>query len=229
MWQVVSQNTCCLSSCSHCPHLFAHRNHYGHDSIGDNTISILSTCILAGLVMELRDFEIRKWAEAGNLYPYNPLHVNPASIDLTLSHTWIDLYKPDVLNQSEVISIYAPSLRTFIHNFLFPWDRHPTAILASTEEWMRIHPNMAAQIKLKTTPTREGLGHPIADWIDPGYYGKLTMMLTANKDIHMPVGMRICQLILKELAGPVETPYDRVGHYVGQYKPTLSWRVDHDN
>ena len=153
--------------------------------------------------------------------------INPASIDLRLSNQWRDLEAPDVVRISNYITLYPRTLRVEIHNWLaklFKLERKPTAILASTLESIIIEPDQAASIKLKTTPTREGLGHPIADWVDPGFMGQLTLMLYANKEITLRTGSRLVQMVIFKLDGPVANPYGILGHYQDQRGPTPSWR-----
>src|SRR3990167_2774821 len=165
--------------------------------------------------MYLTDSEIYEWAEEGGIIPFRPEHINPASIDLCLGSEWRDIEYPNTLNTPDKdgnICIFKASDRnSHIHL--------PSAILAITEEWINIPDNMVGQIKLKSTPTRMGLGHPIADWIDPGYEGKLTLMLNAVKDIRLPVGIRIVQLVLCKLGKSVSKSYLVTGHYQGQTVP----------
>lgn len=176
--------------------------------------------------MILRDIELREWVET-NIWPIDKGSINPASIDLKLDCHWRDIEEPEVVRESDTITIYPRTLGADIYNFFAKWlkiSRRPTAILASTLESMIIEPDEAASIKLKTTPTREGLGHPIADWVDPGFSGQLTLMLYANKKITLRAGERIVQMVVFKLNGEVAHPYGVAGHYQGQRGPTPSWR-----
>jgi dCTP deaminase len=180
--------------------------------------------------MIYRDIELRNWVET-NIWPIDKSCINPASIDLKLHAKWRDVEKPEVLEDSSSITIHPRTLRVEIHNFFAKWlklPRKPTAILASTLESVIIEPDEAASIKLKTTPTREGLGHPIADWVDPGFRGQLTLMLYANKEITIHAESRIVQMVVFKLEGPVTYPYGIQGHYQGQHGPTPSWRESDD-
>lgn len=173
-----------------------------------------------------RDVELHEWVES-NIWPIDHDCINPASIDLKLDSHWRDVECPEVVKDSDTITIYPRTLRVEIYNFFAKWlklERKPTAILACTQESMIIEPYEAASIKLKTTPTREGLGHPIADWVDPGFSGQLTLMLYANKEITLKTGDRIVQMVVYELSGPVNKSYRAAGHYSGQRGPTPSWR-----
>jgi deoxycytidine triphosphate deaminase len=183
------------------------------------------------MYMILKDVDLLPWAER-NIHPFDKSCINPASIDLRLDDAWRDIDEPDKIVNSTYIDIYPRTLRVDIYNRLAKWrkwPRKPTAILASTLETVIIHPDKAASIKLKTTPTREGLGHPIADWVDPGFVGQLTLMLYANKAIRLEKGSRIVQLVVFQLDGPVGKDYGETGHYFGQWGPTPSWRMSNDN
>lgn len=171
--------------------------------------------------MFLSDREIKEWARNGGIYPYVEDHVNPASIDLTLGREWRDLEFPDITNSSDRVIIYSP-LDVSILSKYNSLKSMPTAILAITEEWVEIPDNMVGMIKLKSTPSRLGLAHPIADWVDPGYKGKLTLMLNAVKTLTLPVGIRVVQLTLCKLSGSVERSYAQTGHYNYQTSPTIA-------
>ena len=178
--------------------------------------------------MILRDIELLPWARR-NVHPFDENCINPASIDLRLDSKWRDIDEPNIVRSSPYISIFPRTLRVEIHNYLAKWLRHrrkPTAILATTLETVIIGPDKAASIKLKTTPTREGLGHPIADWVDPGFVGQLTLMLYANKAVNLQVGSKIIQMVVFQLDGPVGRDYGVTGHYQGQRGPTPSWRLE---
>ena len=180
--------------------------------------------------MIYRDIELRKWIKT-NIWPIDSACINSASIDLRLDYEWRDIERPKIVNDTEFITIYPRTLRVEIYNWFAKWlkiDRKPTAILASTLETVTIEPYEAASIKLKTTPTREGLGHPIADWIDPGFIGQLTLMLYANKEITLRPCDRIVQMVIFKLDGPVDHPYGILGHYQNQRGPTQSWRVSNE-
>lgn len=177
--------------------------------------------------MPLSDLEIISWAEQDGISPYFPEDINPASIDLRLGCDWIDFEDPKHKIQSlSAITLYPRTLRVELHNMLCKWlpiRRKPTAILAITRQWIRMPSNVAGEIKLKTTPTRKGLGHPIADWIDPGYNGRLTLMLHAVKEIRLAYNQKICQLVLWPMNQAAYNPYAVHGHYMNQAVPMIAW------
>ncbi len=179
--------------------------------------------------MPLPDHRIIEWAKAGGIRPFVEKHVNPASLDLCVGKLWRDLERPDAVIYADEITIYPRTISTELYNFIakiFGMKRRLTAVMAITEEWLIIPSNVAAMLKLKSTPIREGLGYPIADWIDPGYSGRLTMLLTANRKITIHAGQRLVQIVLERMAESCETPYYLKGHYNNQLIPTLAWRED---
>lgn len=179
-----------------------------------------------GSSMILQDFRLIEWAKAGNVHPYDPTCINPASIDLRLGWKWRDIERPDqILYQNHVI-IYPRTIITDMYNALadiLDKPRMSTCILATTFEWVYVHEDQAGSIKLKTTPSRKGLGHPIADWVDPGFKGQLTLMLHAHKKMVLHSHERIVQLVIFQLNAPVAKPYEITGHYFNQSGPTLAW------
>jgi dCTP deaminase len=99
---------------------------------------------------------------------------------------------------------------------------HPGAfLLASTVELVRLGPGLAAQLDGVSTNGRLGLMvHSTAGWVDPGFYGQLTLELS-NVNPRWPIvltpGMRIAQLCVFRCSSPAITPYR--GRYQGQTGP----------
>lgn len=141
---------------------------------------------------------IRKWAENGGIWPYNPAHVNPASIDLCIGDKFVDLESDCRFTLSEIT--------------ITPGQ----AILASTFEWIRMPTNAAGVLYLKSSRAREGLDHALAGWIDPGFCGNLTLELHAHRSVTIRSGQRVVQLVLMQTTGHAQ--YN--GRYQGQTGPT---------
>lgn len=172
------------------------------------------------------DRDIRHWAENGGIRPYEPKNINPASIDLRIGSPWIDITYPDTIHNKTLVLYPRDSAYELFYRFIGKrlGKPHRTfAALATTMEHVNFTDRMAGMIKLKTTPTRMGLGHPIADWIDPGFCGQLTMALHTFKPISLPVGLRIVQLVILDTVTP-DLPYSKTGHYQGQLGPTPAWK-----
>lgn len=169
--------------------------------------------------MILVDWEIIELGKSGVITPFYEDQVNPGSLDLRIGEDWIDMLL-DVAFKGNVMLV--PSGMEMKDDI--PHDVYPTtAVLGTTLETLRLPDNIAAEVKLKTTPTRLGLGHPIADWVDPGFHGQLTLMLHAFKPIILMPGQRIVQLVFHRLHTP-DNPYHKVGHYVNQKGPTRAWK-----
>lgn len=174
--------------------------------------------------MILPDHQLIQWAANGGIEPFNPAFINPASVDLRLGFMWRDMTKPDKVITDNYIWL-TPSIVEYYKRRIFT-PRDTTiykSVLAITYEWVRIRDDQAAEIKLKTTPSRKGLGHPIADWVDPGYEGKLTLMLHAFQTIKLEYLEPIVQIVVHSMHVPCITPYGKTGHYQGQMVPTLPW------
>lgn len=158
--------------------------------------------------MILPDFKIREWAEHGGIDPFNDAHINPASVDLMLGKSYIDLANKKEYTLSETGKI-----------LLNPGQ----AVLATTAEYIKLPPHLAASVYLKSSLARQGLDHALAGWVDPGFEGQLTLELHSHRPIELTPGQRIVQLVLYAMqARPMQT-YD--GRYQDQRGPTIA-RVD---
>ena len=174
----------------------------------------------------LPDFEIRELARDGVVKPFVNGNVNPASIDLTVSNEWRDLNNHTDIFVVDEVTIYPRTFFVDVYNFfarIFGVGRKVTTLMAVTKEWINIPNGMAAMVKLKSSLIREGLGYPIADWVDPGYSGKLTLVFTAYRKITLHKGQRVVQLVMERMK-KCEHSYSLVGHYNNQREPTLARR-----
>lgn len=171
--------------------------------------------------MPLTDRQLKQWASTGGITPYTESLVNPASVDLRIGNHW-KLQGSDKLHSAYTITLYPNTVYVQLYNALFP-KKKPTLLMGITYEKINIPENMAACLKLKTTPTRKGLGQIIGDWIDPGYEGHLTLMFYAHKPFTFNYGDRICQIVLERLDDDVEKSYKKIGHYLNQRLPTGAW------
>ena len=160
--------------------------------------------------------------------PYSPKLINPASVDLCLGGTYRDFYNPARIHPiRERIKLY-PDYTAYkwinkLCAMLGDVPAYPTYIMAITYEFVKLPVNLAGEVKMKTTPTREGLAQVIADWVDPGFDGRLTLNLHAIKPVEIMYKERICQLVLTRVDGESRS-YAEKGHYMYQHMPTLSWR-----
>lgn len=158
--------------------------------------------------MILPDFKLKKWGLQGGLDPCILSHFNPASVDLTLGKSYIDLANEKEYTFSEIGKL-----------LLKPGQ----AVLATTAEYIKLPPDLAASVYLKSSLARQGLDHALAGWVDPGFQGQLTLELHSHRPIELAPGQRIVQLVLYSMQAEPETAYR--GRYQGQRGPTIA-RID---
>ena len=149
--------------------------------------------------MILPDHAIAEWATR-SIIPFNHEHVNPASLDLTFGTRIVDL-KTNHEYQVNFIEI-VPGM----------------AILATTIEYIKMPPDCAGVLYLKSSMARQGLDHALAGFVDPGFCGQLTLELHSHRPIVLTVGQRIIQLVLYRLESAPDNGYN--GRYQGQVGPT---------
>ena len=124
--------------------------------------------------------------------------LNPASIDIRIGGNFI---------REGGVSM---PLEGFI--VVEPGER----ILVSTHEIIYVPPQLAIELRLKSSRAREGWNHALAFWFDPGWKGIGTMeLINSNRHTRLNLhrGMRIAQIIVHGLSSPVDKGYD--GRYQG--------------
>ena len=128
------------------------------------------------------------------LNPFNPDHVEPCSVDLTLADLNNKLFKDD-------------------HLMVKPFE----FCLATTVEQVSLPSHLGARVEGKSSLGRRGLFiHVTAGWIDPGFVGQITLELfnCTRDEIYLTRGQKICQLAFFELDKPALRPYH--GKYQNQ-------------
>lgn len=157
--------------------------------------------------------------------PYDERRLQPSSIDLTLDR-WFRVMTgpaPDVIDVKEDNS----DLMTLIEVGKEDWyDLFPNEfILASTAESVALNNQHAARVEGKSSLGRLGLlVHATAGFIDPGFYGNVTLELAnlTQSAIRLYPGMPIAQIAVFQMAGPCARSYNSTGKYNGQMGPTAS-------
>lgn len=100
--------------------------------------------------------------------------------------------------------------------------------LARTTEMVGIPAHLVARVEGKSSWARRGLlVHITAGFIDPGFYGTITLELCnlAARPLELPVGCAIAQLSILELDTPPLVPYggESLGsHYQNQIATTTA-------
>jgi len=129
-----------------------------------------------------------------------PVKINPASIDVRVGATaLVDVHEPALAHGETLI--------------LEPGEFALVAML----ETVKLPPNVAANLFLKSSRAREGLNHSLAMWVDPGWDGILTMELSnvGRSPLILTYGQRVAQLVFHRLIGSAEACYQQTGRYVG--------------
>lgn len=94
-------------------------------------------------------------------------------------------------------------------------------VLGCTMEIIGLGPQHAARVEGKSTLARLGVMVHCAGFVDPGFYGQITLEMfnLSDRPVLLEPGMPICQIAFYELDLPVERQYgdDELGsHYQGQ-------------
>ncbi|MHB8451632.1 MAG: dCTP deaminase [Mycobacteriales bacterium] len=180
--------------------------------------------------MLLSDRDIKVELARGRvvLDPYDPLLIQPSSVDLRLDrffrtfvnhrYTHID----PALQQDDLTELVeTPGEEPFV---LHPGE----FVLGSTLEVITLPVDLAGRLEGKSSLGRLGLlTHSTAGFIDPGFSGHVTLELSnaANLPIMLWPGMKVGQLCLFRLSSPAEHPYGDPTYgsrYQGQRGPTPS-------
>ncbi len=187
--------------------------------------------------MLLSDRDIRAELAAGRvvLDPYDPIMVQPSSVDVRIdkyfrvfeNHRYPHI--DPAIEQPDLTRLVEPAVDE-------PFILHPGEfVLASTYEVISLPDDVAGRLEGKSSLGRLGLlTHSTAGWIDPGFSGHVTLELSnvATLPIKLWPGMKIGQLCLFRTSSPSEFPYGSSvygSRYQGQRGPTpsRSWQNFH--
>lgn len=179
----------------------------------------------------LSDRDIVAQIEAGriSLDPYDPVLVQPASVDVCLDRSFrlFDNHKYSFIDPA----VEQPELTRLVEvEADNPFILHPGEfVLASTAEVVTLPTDIAARLEGKSSLGRLGLlTHSTAGFIDPGFSGHVTLELSnmATLPIKLWPGMKIGQLCFFNLSSPTKNPYGSnpatANRYQGQRGPTAS-------
>jgi dCTP deaminase len=181
-------------------------------------------------VSVLSDRDIRAALERGavTIRPYDPVDLQPSSVDLHLDHAFrvfrnnrypfIDVRQPQP-DLTELLRVEDDE----------PFILHPGEfVLGQTLEWVELPDDLVARLEGRSSLGRLGLLiHSTAGYVDPGWKGNLTLELSnvANLPIALYATMRIGQISFFRMSSPVERPYgspELRSRYQGQSEPTAS-------
>lgn len=163
--------------------------------------------------MILPDWMIEK-RMANHITPWNPLHVQPASYDLTLDK-YFRFYERQTgpHNDIEIIDPKSPlrMTRQVEVNEYFELGPH-NFVLACSCEAFRFPDDLAGRCEGKSSLGRMGLAiHVTAGFFDPGFEGTATLELfnANNFPIRLYPNMKIAQMSFHQMAGHVRRRYGR--------------------
>jgi len=151
--------------------------------------------------------------------PYEPRHVGPDGIDLTVGPVcwrWqtepgmVTAFTPKVLGQITEADMVREGYGPGEVIVLAPQEM----VILSTAEWVEIPTDLVGFLSNKSTTARSGVFmHLGAGHIDAGFKGRITMeaLNTSPFPIKVPVGVRAATLLLARLMGPAERPYGSEG------------------
>ncbi len=181
-----------------------------------------------GVLLSDRDIVARVGAGEIVLDPYDPVLVQPSSVDVRLDRLFrlFDNHRYPAIDPAEE----QPELTRLVEvGEGEPFVLHPGEfVLASTLETVTLASDLAARVEGKSSLGRLGLlTHATAGFVDPGFSGHVTLELSnvATLPIKLWPGMKIGQLCFFQLSSPAEHPYgeaSRGSHYQGQRGPTAS-------
>lgn len=159
------------------------------------------------------DWKIREWAESGGVEPFDPDCINPASIDLKISHK--------IRYPNKLRNVWG-DIKT-VDDIVFAKGDF---LLCSTVEFIKMPVDAIGMLFLKSTWGRKGIEHLHAGYVDPGFHGDLTLELQNiwPGEIRIKSGTCVLQLVLCQLLVDCKKDYSKTGHYQNQRGPTPQWR-----
>lgn len=150
--------------------------------------------------------------------------VNPNSIDLTIGAVYKRPVKSDrpwiygFRNEAEAEKYSNECWMTRVAKSGFILLEPGAVILGVTREYVQMPDNVCGQIFTKSTLGRMFINHMMAGVVDAGFHGRLTLELKneGQHSVKIPVGSRVCQMVLTSLDKTAEFPYHaKVNRYNG--------------
>lgn len=161
--------------------------------------------------MILPDWQIRQLCLDGMVTPFDPVLLNPASLDVRLGpRIQVEqLFKRELRTVDISHTSAKRPYRVWPHQFL----------LAHTIETFDVPDHVAGEFKLKSSRAREAVNHLLAGFADPGYYGSVMTLELQNvrwfRRVPIWHGMRIGQMVFYLMAAPPLRSYAETGRYNG--------------
>lgn len=156
--------------------------------------------------MILSDSSIVKEMQAGNIIisPFEPKHLNPNSVDLTLAPNF-KIYQSGPLDPRKP----NPTLEFTIPDEGYVLNSGEVYLYACNER-IGVKSNIRAKVEGKSSLGRLGLFiHVTAGFIDTGFEGNLVLELVATRQIRIYPNMKICQVEFARVEGNILETYDQ--------------------
>ena len=183
--------------------------------------------------MILSDVDIIRELQAGNIGIdglKDKQQIQPASVDLRLGNEFIAI-EPENARAITGIDI-SQSLESqhFIHKKINIADGGKIRIkpygfmLGTTIESVSIPDTYTAFLEGRSSVGRSAVFIHNAGYIDPGFEGQITLELfnALPYTICIPVGIRICQMVISKLQSKCKESYSKKGKYQYQSGATVS-------
>ena len=184
--------------------------------------------------MVLSDSKLAEWAAGGGIRPFDHTLINPASINVRLGwsvcyprskpgrmwrrfENWRDGYAfPTSQGEESDLRWHKPK------RFDTLTIKQGDFVLVNTLEHIEVPNDCAANFALRSSWARNGLGHQLAGWGDPGFSGHYTLELfnLHPQPIILRQGDIIGQLVLYRMETIPFVGYEQTGRYNGQVEAT---------
>jgi deoxycytidine triphosphate deaminase len=161
--------------------------------------------------MVANDLIIKEWAKHYGVSPFVSENVNPASIDLRWSGKFQQaIPTPELwggVKEAETLTI-----------------RQGEFYLLDTAEFITMPANYAGLLMLKSSPARGGFEALHAGWVEPDFFGTLTLEIINVHPYPFTItkGQRIFQLALFKMEALPDVSYWQTGRYNGQNTPQVA-------
>lgn len=141
--------------------------------------------------------------------PFIPDHIQPASIDLTLSNK---VKKLKNKKNEQVIHTFDKQNENYETIQINDYELKPgELILGSIRETITLPSNVCGRIENRSSLARCGINVSIGSYINPGYSGILTIMIKNENNVPVQIhkGIRICQLVFSDVEPASSVDYSK--------------------
>lgn len=141
-----------------------------------------------------------------------PRQIGPASIDLRLGDTFLVFKRGHHLELNPRTGIPGDFMERIVLNRERPFVLHSNNfVLASTVEHVTVPNDHVLRVEGKSTLARMGILVHTAGFIDPGFFGNITLEISNHADLPVLLypGMFICQIAVHKLSSKADVPYHK--------------------